>query len=140
VRPTSPETLGVYVEPVSYTYRDTRSTYGGGGFDLTSEIPGTANHQRYVLITLDIVEGRIRQIRGPSSPNTVPPTPPRVPLWNVPLAGAILYNGMTVVAEADIAEFRVQFLPTGSPQTYRNLTQWMDYQENQWTRHLQGEL
>jgi hypothetical protein len=140
VRPTDPNTLGIYVEAFAYMYRDTRAEYGGAGFDLTSEIPGESNYQRYVLIVFDTIEQRIKLIPGLASPNTIPPSPPSVPIWQVPLGGAILYNGMTVLAETDIAEFRVPFEATGHYQTYRNLVQYMEYMETVWIQHLAGEL
>lgn len=140
IRPNDPATMGVFVESGPYPYQDTRAWFGGGGIDLTNEVPGTTNYQRYIIVSLDTVEQRLRIIPGPESPNTVPATPPRFPIWNIPIGAVLLYFGQTTILEADVYDYRFLFNPVGMYQTYRNLIQWIDHQELIWTQHLRGEI
>jgi len=139
-RATDPESMSVEVEAVAYFHNGKRETFGGGGVDFTGDDPGATNYQRYGLVTFDVREQALRKTLGLSSPNTVPATPPDVPLWNIPIAVVLLYYGMTAVTVDYIYDYRILFPPTGIYQIYRNFNQFMHYNELMWTRHLTGEL
>ena len=140
VRPTNPETLSIHAESFSYHYQDERLLFGGGGMDLEGDVPGTASYQRYVLISLDTIEKRLRKTLGISSPIAVAATPPTVPIWNVALALVLLSNGLSAITDSDIYDYRVIFEPSGLYNTYRNLVQYMQYNDLLWVRHLMGEI
>ena len=96
--------------------------------------------QRYALISLDIAEQGLRTTLGPESPVTVPSTPPRVPLWNIPLGMVRLYYGQEEITNGDFWDYRIAFNPVGVHNLYRNFNQFMHYNELMWTRLLTGEL
>lgn len=140
VIPTSPASLGVTVEPLAYMAYGQRLLFGGDGISFIGDVPGITSYQRYALITLDIVEGRLRKILGVSNPLSASPTPPDCPIWNIPLGLVLLYNGQTEVEEANIYEYRVAFQPAGTHNIERNFAQYVHYMEMLWTKHLIGEI
>lgn len=140
VIPTDPASLGVTVEPLAYMAYGQRMLFGGGGLTFTGDVPGTVNYQRYALVTLNIVEGRLHKILGVSNPVTIAPTPPDCPIWNIPLGLVLLYYGQTTVEEANIYEYRVAFQPVGLHQVARDLMRYMEHQEMLWDLHLTGEI
>ena len=140
LRPTNPVSLSVYAESFAYQYRDQRLLFSGEGVDLSGDLPGAANYQRYVLITFDVVEQGLRKILGVASPNTVAATPPSTPIWNVPLGLVLLEQGMTEITEASIFDYRILFDPIGTYDIQRNLIQYMRDNEIMWNKHLTGEI
>lgn len=140
LRPTNPESLSVYAESFAYQYQDERLLFGGEGVDLSGDLPGAANYQRYVLITLDVVERGLRKILGVASPNTVAATPPSTSIWNIPLGLVLLEQGMSSITESSIFDYRILFDPIGAYNTYRNFVQYMYHNDLLWVRHLTGEI
>lgn len=140
VIPTDPASLGVTVEPLAYMAYGERRFYGGGGVAFTGDVPGTTGYQRYALVTLNTVEGRLRKILGVSNPVAMAPTPPDTPIWNIPLGLVLLYNGQTEVVETNIYEYRVAFQPVGLHQIERDLMRYMEHQEMLWALHLSGDI
>jgi hypothetical protein len=140
VRPTDPETMTVYAESFSYHYQDERVLFGGQGVDLTNDVPGAANYQRYVLLSLDTIEQSLRKTLGLATPLAVAATPPSVPVWNISLALVLLYNGISTITDADIHDYRVVFDPIGAYNIRRSLIQYMQYSDIAWSKHLTGDI
>ncbi len=140
LRPTNPESLSVWAESFAYQYQDERILFGGGGVELTGDVPGEANYQRYVLITFDVIEQGLRKILGVASPNTVAASHPSTPIWNVPLGLVLLEQGMATITEASVFDFRVLFDPIGVYNTYRNFVQYMAHNDLVLVKHMTGEF
>lgn len=116
--PQEPPDMTVNVFPDFYPWNDGFQFFeGADSEDLTSRVPGT-DLGRFVLIYLDGGTNTLGYIDGATGivapPGLAEPlTMPDPPEACVPICAVRLYNGMTVINEADIYDLRIIVSPMG---------------------------
>jgi hypothetical protein len=109
VRQTDVATSSVYAEGLYYDYAGALAYFPGGDIDLAAYVPGVADTHRYVLVSIDPTTNDLAATGGGMFPTTIVPAPPTIPAGHVPLALVLAVQGMTVVEEADITDYRILF-------------------------------
>lgn len=107
VQPTSPTSLIVYAEAFSYDADGTYGTFAGAGVDLTDYLPVVANTHRYVLVTVDSSTNTLAVTTSDPVPTPMMPNIPSVMAGHIPLAVVLLEQGITVIGEDRIYDYRV---------------------------------
>ena len=113
VSATNPEGLTVGVSAFSFDNNGVYQTYNGGLVNLAADIPAGAGTHAYALVYLDPDTNLVGYVVGAATPVAVVPTPPDVIIRTIPLGLVLLVNGMTVIYESSIDDYRTVFLPFG---------------------------
>lgn len=106
------DTLTVWIEPFWYLHEDVPKFWPGGTLDLTSNVPGTANMQRWVKVGVDPATNTALAEDGADYPImlSMPESLLADILFtdNVPCGGVILKNGQTAITDfRTLADCRV---------------------------------
>ena len=109
VTATTPNTMFVTGNALTYEYGGDAVAFAGGSIDLTASIPPLTGTHRYVLITIDPTTNLLARTEGDPTPLPVTPGIPGVPLAHVPLAVVMVADTATSIAQASIFQYKYLF-------------------------------
>lgn len=96
-------TLTVWIEPFHYLHEDTPKFWPGGTLDLTANVPGTANMQRWVKVGIDPDTNTAVAEDGDDYPIMLTLSESLLSdilfTDDIPCSGVILKNGQTAIAD-----------------------------------------
>ena len=113
VIPTTPVSLNVYSNYLTYEHNGSIVAWPGGTITLSTYVPGTVGTHRYVLVSLNVDTNTLQATAGVLSPSPVAATVPDVPSGAISLAAVHLSYGDTTITVTDIYDYRILFSAVG---------------------------